>query len=278
MSATDVPGIVSVSGSTSATDQGDYWEVDINSNAAIMRVGNQATVENVLFNCEGSIAQLNTYNSGHGWTIRNVGWNGTFPDLEHSGNVALALSGSGTVDNVYLGDGGYGDWQDKHGGSRHYQPTAVFTTNDTPNGEITIRNAMINNWTDNACYCSGQNTSATFTFENCYAEGNDISVFRVADGTHRVTNCHTRNNTHRDVWVYTSGSQMIIGGGSQLQNNRAVEGPGSADVRDATVGSSANPQIPSSVPQSAREAATGQAGGGGGSDVFNQPVCMQDIV
>lgn len=255
MSAEQIPGVTSVTGSTEATDHGDYWEVDVYSDSIIF-VGSN-TFENVLINTNGNIAQVNA--TGHGWTVRNVGWNGLFPNKDLGTNVALAISGSGTAEHLYLGDGGLGDWKTKHQqGQMSQQPVGVFSTNDNPGGNITIRDVYLENWTDNAMYLEGQGTTANYTIERVYGTDNDISMIRPGKGNHVIRDCHGEGNTNRDLWNRVGSTVQV----ENCQFDTGIFGPANTDAA-TTTGAAANPQPPASVPTTAQEAVTGSGSGPG---------------
>lgn len=267
MSAENIPGVSRVNGSTTATDHGDYWEVDVHSTTIIF-IGS-GTFENVLINTNRNICQVNA--TGRGWTVRNVGWNGIFPDIESGAQTCIGISGDGLIENVYMGDGGPGNWRDKHpDGPRQYQSTGIFSTNQNVPGEVTIRDVYCGNWVDNGMYLENQGGRIDYTFERVYGHDNDISLIRPGQGNHVLRDCHGHSNTHRDVW-------NRVGTTITLEDCQFENVVGSYNATGTTqVGAGANPQRPESVPATAMEAATGESGAGPGpSGPFDEPVCVR---
>lgn len=265
-------------------------------------------VSNVLVRTNSNQFRLNLYGS-EDFTIQNFGVDGVYPEISGGagygysnegwgGPFQVGASGTGTFDTVYLGDGGTGDWRDKHqSGTQDAQPTGVFST-DSATGLLEFKNMYMAGWTDNTFYVEHQGATCDVLWENVYVENCDISAFRPGSGNVEVINCHATNNNHRDFWARTGNPTVLIDGchfdhpGAALyydtgditvQNSQiaSYNDRGGNVTRAGGNGQNPNPTVPDPTPTTAMEAATGSGGGDGngdGSQAFNDPVCVRDLV
>ena len=249
----------------------DYTEIQVYDDETRLWVSDGETVENVWVENNGNY--FNVQALAESWTIRNFALEGLQPD--HYGGAFSLAAENGTdclMENVYLGDGGAGDWRDKHQGDGRSQPTATFTFDDHT-GTITYRNIYAANWTDNTFYNGNQGgTSGTLVWENVYVEGGDISQFRIRNNDGYMYNCHATGNTHRAVWVRGSGGTMHVedseiehpdnaincDGTAELENTEYSNFTGSGSLVDnGGNGQNPDPSPPPTVPMTPEEAVFG---------------------
>lgn len=280
-----MPGVSQVRGDATAEDHGDYTEVTLHDHVVNIFLEDGATFENVLFRLNGNVPNFQCRQNN--WTIRNVGFDGIFPDTESVGTFFSAASGgNGLIENIYMGDGGAGNWPDKHGGGRDTQPTGIFTFNSPSGGEIVVRSLNAGPFTDNTFYCEHQGATIDMHFEDVYVHGGAISAFRVGNGSHTMTNCHTENMGYRmeyqdhggmrDIWLRTGnptmhvrdshlstdGAGIIADSGPVILEDTEWGGGGRGNIREESgTGRNPSPSPPDSVPADAMAAATGEGGG-----------------
>ena len=270
---------------TGAHDQihhNDYTEVQVYENNVNLWVDDYETIENVWVHTNGYY--FNVQALAEGWTIRNFALDGMLPN---GYGAAFSLAAENwsecLMENIYLGDGGAGDWREKHQwGTINDQPTATFTFS-SHTGTITYRNIYANNWTDNAFYNGNQGESAgTLVWENVFVENSDISAFRIRNNDGYMYNCHATGNTHRDAWIRGSGT-MYIDGSELDQPNNAItvqQSVSTAQVENTSYASTSgsgsvinnggndnnpNPSPPASVPMTPEEAVFADDDDGGES-------------
>ena len=280
---------LNISGSHNQIHHDDYTEVQVYENGVNLWVDDYETVENVWVHTNGYY--FNVQARAEGWTIRNFALDGLIPDGHGTAFSLAARNGTECLmEDVYLGDGGAGDWRDKHqNGSVNDQPTATFTFDDHT-GTITYRNIYANNWTDNAFYNGNMGTpQGTLVWENIFVENSDISAFRIRDNDGYMYNCHATGNTHRDAWIRGSGT-MQIDGSELAQPNNAItvqQSVSTAQVENTSYASTSgsgsvidnggnnnnpNPEPPASVPMTPEDAVLGDGDGGESGDPPEYPV------
>ena len=279
-----------IAGSASASE--DYDVITLSRNERrVIRVGDNETFENVIFDQTASGAAAVLVAHGTNWTVRNVGWRGpisgenrAFTCSDRGGNTSVA-------ENLYIGDGVVRD-----SASDRYDPSLGIWVDPRHSGHIDFRNIYIEGALDNAFYCSAPGytgAGGTVHIDNCYTKDNDISHYRISSSGDKVTNCvavNTSGYNGRGVWAWGpgpvelenchldagSGNYAIVAGSSNsggcdidctdVQYNTDFKG-GIRDGYGSTVtfngNSGTNPQdfVPEGVPTSPEEAASGTSSG-----------------
>ena len=169
-------------------DANEYETVTVESGeTARFTVGSGETLENLLIDVTADGADAQIVASGENWTVRNVGFRGR---LDIDGEVRewarLLVSGTGTVERVYLGDGSVGGVRATGG-----------TTEVAHSGHIDIIACHFAEWPDNAFYAahSAEPTGGggTVQFRDCYFRDNNVSHLRMAADGDRATGCVVHN-------------------------------------------------------------------------------------
>lgn len=266
-----------VSGTTYDVPSGERIRILVGEN----QYGDYGDLTNALIKAEGKQVEIVSF--GSGWEIRNVGIDGQ-TDGDHPVIDVKTDGGSGTVENVYLGDGG-GDGQ-----------VGLFVKKEHE-GTVTLKNIYVSGFPNNGIYAStpGQSDGGggTVQIENCYAENNNRANYRIgSDGsyvedsvavsTNAPNNADTVNM--RGVWVRrgncditntditTEGTEAIYatGGGTAVYENSdyEVDYPHDfkGDVETSNLGSDPTTSTPSGVPTSASQAANGGGSSSSSSD------------
>lgn len=221
------------------------------------------------------------------WTIRNVGFKGE--NTSGTGTATFGISdtgnGTSTVENVYLGDGASTGNTNPNG---HGQ-TAFWVAPDH-NGHIDFENVNIQNFSDNAIYGSapGNKGGGTIHIDSSFAANCYVSHFRLGTEGSKVTNSSVYVDTNegyvgRGIWAWAPGTVEVedcqiemngqntaIDAGANGNPTEVVvtdseydDGAGIAEHAGSTVklgdsvGTDPEPVIPSGVPTSPEEAASG---------------------
>ncbi|MFP9192178.1 hypothetical protein [Natronosalvus vescus] len=281
-----------IAGSASASE--DYDVITLSRNERrVVRVGDNETFENVIFDQTASGAAAVLVAHGTNWTVRNVGWRGpisgenrAFTCSDRGGNTSVA-------ENLYIGDGVVRD-----SASDRYDPSLGIWVSPKHSGHIDFRNIYIEGALDNAFYCSAPGytgAGGTVHIDNCYTKDNDISHYRISSSGDKVTNCvavNTSGYNGRGVWAWGPGPvelenchldagsrnyAIVAGSGNSggcdidctdVQYNTDFNG-GIRDGYGSTVSfngnSGTNPRdfVPEGVPTSPEEAAAGISSGSG---------------
>ncbi|OAQ54445.1 hypothetical protein HTG_02535 [Natrinema mahii] len=221
------------------------------------------------------------------WTIRNVGFKGENTSGTGSATFGISDTGNGTstVENVYLGDGASTGNTNPNG---HGQ-TAFWVAPDH-NGHIDFENVNIQNFSDNAIYGSapGNKGGGTIHIDSSFAANCYVSHFRLGTEGSKVTNSsvyvdESNGYVGRGIWAWAPGTVEVEGCQIEMNGqNTAIdagangnptevvvadseydEKAGVAEHAGSTVelgdGVGTDPEavIPSGVPTSPEEAASG---------------------
>lgn len=232
------------------------------------------TLSNILLDTRASGATYQINLRGN-FTMKNFGILGGY---SRAGKTQpFTISGNGTIDNVYLGDGGPGSGSGT---------TGIFGMRDH-SGTININNVNVQGFGDNGLYCSAPGNGSDhkapggqgrIRVTNSLSANNGISNFRLGTNGSYIENCVSIGGTHRGYWGYYHNTEIR---NSDIVNGRIVIGEKLyANGRKATVtasnsrfgnvtkasggnrliGSSQGAPkatIPKGVPTSAAEAASG---------------------
>ncbi|WP_049923638.1 hypothetical protein [Halopiger djelfimassiliensis] len=223
--------------------------------------------------------------SGSDWTIRNVGFKGE--NTSGTGSATFGIydtGGSSTVENVYLGDG-----SDSRNGSSSGHGQTAFWVNPDHSGHIDFRNVNIQNFADNAIYASAPGTGGGGTIHidrsfaaNCYVshfrlatEGSKVTnssvyiddegyqgrgIWAWAPGTIEVDNCQLEMNGQNvaiDAGANGSATEVVVTETDYDEQAGIQEHAGSTVQLGDSVGTDPEAFIPSGVPTSPEEAASG---------------------
>lgn len=167
---------------TAAAAPGDYETRTITGGLTRIDVHEEydGTLENVLFDQTESGAMAEIIANGGDFTIRNVAFVGPADATGSRKQIRPSVresGGTGTIENVYMGDGAALPGNDVMG----------IYVEDAHAGTLEIRNVNVGCFSDNGMYCSdpGYDHSALSPaygevhIENCYAHNNNISGFRI---------------------------------------------------------------------------------------------------
>ena len=274
--ATAAAGLTTV-GTVAAED----YEV-IEAAGQTITIEDGETFENVLVDLTTGASITIYARESTDWTIRNVGFEGRYGGDGFMLAVADAAGGESTVENVYLGDG-----TDMSGEGFVHGPGAIFL-GDEHGGHIDFRNVNVQQYTNNAFYCS--NGSGTVHIDGCYAVDNGVANYRVNSAGDRITDSVAYasgdvpdGNYHgRGVWAWSPGEIEVegcafdmagtmpdIAAGANHQASQVVvtdtDLPENADIDEAngsTVslesdGTDPSLEIPDGCPEDAETAALG---------------------
>jgi len=238
-------------------------------------LGDGDTLENTLIDITADGAGYRITARGDGWTIRNVGVRGYFDANVDDPIVAFCPNGgTGTIENVYLGDGGY----DAPAG-----PTTGVFVHAYHTGHIDIDRVNAQGWAGNGVYASAPGNHddhpspgghGTIHITNSYAADNPTANFRLGTDGSYCENCVSKGEG-RGYWGFYNTTKLIdcdihngiyASDGSwkypaevQLENTRfAGRTHTYADSASITGSSAGSPRdrMPSGVPTTAKEAAS----------------------
>lgn len=230
------------------------------------------TLSNILLDARasGSAWQINL--RGSGWKLENFGIMGQYGKARKVSPITF--SGTGRIDNVYIGDGGLG------------KSTGLFAMRDH-SGTATINNVNVQGFGDNGIYASAPGNGSDHKapggkgrvrITNSLSANNDISNFRLGTNGSYLENCVSIGGRHRGYWAYYNNTEMY---NTDIVNGRIVVGEklyaggrnATLTVSDSRFGNvtkatSANrligssqgtpkADVPKGVPTSAKEAASG---------------------
>ena len=171
-----------------ADAENDYETVTVSSGeTARFRVGSGETLENLLIDVTASGADAQIVASGTDWTVRNVGFRGRVDvDGEVREWARLWVSGTGTIERLYLGDGSVGGVRSTGGATRI-----------SHSGHVDFIACHFAEWPDNAFYASHSaeptGGGGTVHFQDCYFRDNNVSHLRIAADGDRATGCVVHN-------------------------------------------------------------------------------------
>ncbi|UPV73514.1 hypothetical protein M0R89_13300 [Halorussus limi] len=270
---------------TGVTDAAEYRTVTVSAGETrTFSVGSGQTFENVLIDMTADGASAKIYANGDGWTVRNVAFKGNHPGGHYLFTPAVSKGGTATVENLYMGDGqteGSGKGGIWVNGRDHY-------------GTLNFRNVNIQHFIDNGLYGTDPGYSyhgshgGVVNVYDSYFNSNNIANIRVGsiDGrTCYVENCVVKGGSTRGCGVGCSAP-----GAKNPRGVWAWWGP--VEVKDSDIGSSParveqdsragdptiiskntrwgsdadTSRVPSGVPMTAEEAASGTSSASGGSD------------
>ncbi|NHN58233.1 MULTISPECIES: hypothetical protein [Halorussus] len=264
---------------TGAADAAEYRTVTVSAgDTRTFSVGSGETLENLLIDMTAEGASAKIHANGDDWTVRNVAFKGEHPGGHYLFTPAVSEGGTATVENLYMGDGQTarsgkgGIWVNGHD---HY-------------GTLNFRNVHIAHFIDNGLYGTDPGYSyhgrhgGVVNVSDSFFDSNNISNIRVGsiDGrTCRVENCVVRTGTTRPCGVGCSSPGATNSRGvwawwgpvevkdSDIEGSRVVAdsraGEPSISSTNTRWGSDANTdRVPSGVPMTAEEAASGTASGG----------------
>lgn len=249
-------------------------------------VGDGESLENIIFDMStGETVTITA--KGTNWTIRNIGFDGE--DTSGVGNAVFGLAdsggGSSTFENIYMGDGAA---EGNEESSTGYGTTAVWV-DPSHTGHIEASNLYISAFPDNGFYAS-EDYTGTITVTDSYGHDNYVATWRGQDGV-TFWNCVAYNDSGygyngRCAWLWRgevtlNGCDFLEGsyagdcihagrddGSAMTLNIEDTEHTGISETGSVTVndqggnGSDPDLSVPTGVPTSAREAASG----GGVSD------------
>ena len=259
------------------TAQQDFRTIEVDA-GEVRRItlNDGETLENTLIDITADEAGYQIVAYGDGWTIRNVGVNGYFnADVDDPIVVQCPNGGTGTIENVYLGDGGYNAPAGK--------TTGVFV-HANHSGHIDIDRVNVQGWAGNGVYASAPGNhddhpapggGGTVVVTNSYGADNPTADFRLGTDGSYCQNCvtegagrgywgfyHTTELRNCDIHngVYASDGNWQAPAEVHLEDTRA-SGTMHTYASDAEiVGSSAGQprdRMPAGVPTTAAEAASG---------------------
>lgn len=280
--------VATVNAVSRGTDAAEYQTITIPAGTTkFIHVGDGETLENVLIDISAEGAKASIRTSGSGWTIRNVGFKGTYSGGGDSANWLLIPGvsdpdGVGVIENFYMGDG-------QVSGTRK---GGIWVNANMPHrGTIVFRNVHIANMVS-GLYASGpgyKGAGGNIRVEDSYVKSNYSSNIR--------TNGLKRTNVVKNTVVHIDGTQPACGpdtgsgGCSQPGSTNAraiwawygrchldncdIVGPiierdgGEVTMTNTRVGDDADTTPPAGVPMSAEEAASGTSGTDSSSDLSN---------
>jgi len=229
-------------------------------------LGDGERFENKLIDMTADGASAHITTSGSNWVVRNVGFKGTHPGGNYLMTPGVSdASGTGLVENVYMGDG-----QVARSGSG-----GIWVNANLPHrGTITFRNVHIAGMIDNGLYGSGpgaQGYGGNLDVESSYFKANTISNVRL-NGKKRpctVTNtvidasgnkpcghgCSSPGSTTtRAVWSWYGATHLR---NCDVVGSFATTKGGSVTKTNTRTGDAADLTPPKGVPMSAKAAASG---------------------
>ncbi|WP_135826145.1 FecR family protein [Halorussus ruber] len=247
-------------------------------------LGDGDTLENTLIDITADGAGYRISANGDGWAIRNVGVRGYFDANVDDPIVALCPNGgTGTIENVYLGDGGY----DAPAG----KTTGIFV-HAYHTGHIDIDRVNVQGWAGNGVYASGPGNhddhpnpggGGTIHVTNSFAADNPTGDFRLGTDGSYCKNCVSKG-AGRGYWGFYNTTKLVdcdIHNGIYASDG-AWESPAVVEVENTRYsdthtyvssaeisGSSAGAprdRMPSGVPTTAKEAASATSSTDDGSD------------
>jgi len=187
-----------------------------------LTVGSDETLENVLIDISADNADARIIANGQNWTIRNVGFKGSADRGSNSGGFPnlIAAQGTGTIEQVYLGDGVSGDLVRK----------GAIGVGANHSGHISLREVHMAEWTANAIYAAGMARSngggGTLSFDRCYFRDNNIAHLRIASDGTSVKNSVIHNTNNVYLHPFNNGvvnSRGIYTGYGDSSQSVAVE-------------------------------------------------------
>ncbi|NEU56949.1 hypothetical protein [Halorussus sp. MSC15.2] len=242
-------------------------------------LGDGDTLENTLIDISADGAGYRISANGDGWAIRNVGVRGYFDANVDDPIVVLCPNGgTGTIENVYLGDGGY----DAPAGLT----TGIFV-HAYHSGHIDIDRVNVQGWAGNGVYASGPGNhddhpnpggDGTVQITNSYAADNPTADFRLGTDGSYCKNC-VCEGSGRGYWGFYNTTKLIdcdvhngiyASDGAwespavvQLENTRFSGGThtyvDSADISGSSAGTPRD-RMPDGVPTTAEAAASATSG------------------
>ncbi len=233
------------------------------------------TGQDIIINAEGT-----------DWTIRNVGFDGKNTSGTGSATFGVADTGgaTSTIENIYLGDGS----DDRNGSPTGHGQTG-FWVNPDHSGHLDIENVNVQGFADNAIYASapGNGGGGTVHIDSSFAANCYVSHFRLATEGSKVANSSVyvddEDYAGRGIWAWApgtidvencqiemNGQHTAIDAGANgnettvtVRDTDYDEAAGIAEHAGSTVqledGVGTDPEavVPSGVPTTADEAASG---------------------
>ena len=149
-------------------------------------VGSGEILENLLIDITASRADVAIRASGDDWTIRNVGIRGQ--SERGRGGVQWAVlwvDGTGTIENVYLGDGCVSG----------VDRTGIAARADAHAGHFEVHNCYVAGWSDNGIYTShaANHAQGTVHLQDCYFRDNNVAHYRLACDGDSAVGCVAHN-------------------------------------------------------------------------------------
>ncbi|OLZ40409.1 hypothetical protein A6E15_05150 [Natrinema saccharevitans] len=259
--------VIEAQGQTITLDEGETWE---------NKLIDMTTGQDIVVTAHSS-----------DWTIRNVGFKGENTSGTGSATFGISDTGNGTstVENVYLGDGS----STGNGNPNGHGQTAFWVAPDH-NGHIDFENVNIQNFADNAIYGSapGNKGGGTIHIDSSFAANCYVSHFRLGTEGSKVTNSsvyvdESNGYVGRGIWAWAPGTvevegcqiemngqntaidagangnptEVVIADSEYDENAGVAEHAGSTVKLGDGVGTDPEAVIPSGVPTSPEEAASG---------------------
>ena len=258
--------VIPAEGQTITVEDGDTWE---------NKLIDLTTGQDIVINAQGT-----------DWTIRNIGFEGENTSGTGSATFGVADTGgnTSTIENVYLGDGS----DDRNASSSGHGQTA-FWVNPDHSGHIDFENVNVQGYADNAIYASapGNAGGGTVHIDSSFAANCYVSHFRLATEGSKVTNSTVYVDDDgyagRGIWAWAPGTVEIEGCQIQMNGRHTAidagangngttvavtdtdydeaggieEHAGSTVQLEDDVGTDPEPVVPSGVPTSAEDAASG---------------------
>ncbi|MFC4549533.1 MULTISPECIES: hypothetical protein [Halorussus] len=267
---------VAATGAATTANAASYETIKVPAGSSrTFEVGDGETFENKLIDISAEGASAYIQATSNNFTIRNVGFKGTHPGDEFPVMVSVPdASATGTVENLYLGDGSI---------EGSYSGGIFVQYSPEHNGTLRLKNVHIAHFSNNGLYGSapghrGQqgitHVEDSFFYSNNIANirlGNDTELNYVRNCTVKVdgttpacdANCSSPGAVrNRGVWAWTGRVELE---NCDIQGDLETMEGGEITQTSTKVGSSADTTPPAGTPMSAEEAASGGGSGSGGS-------------
>lgn len=272
---------------TITVDAGDTYSVSLSDGE---------TWENYLIDISASGASYDVHASANDFTIRNIGFKGHIDDS--SGNQdpfrvrVPDPSATATIENICFDVTCESTERDP---GEYHGATGIYHWRDHA-GHVDYKNLYFQNFPDNGVYASSPGHDApdaeggTISITNAYCKDVNTSCYRLGTSGSSLTNVVGVGNTHRGIWVFYEhptvedsdmvdcGSDVALGSSDYekswdaevtMNNCRWVtetaHGNASTSNIHGTPQGSPQDYVPSGVPTTAEDAASG---GGGGTATF----------
>lgn len=209
-------GLAAIGATTAASDD-DYEVVTVGAGETYrVSLGDDETFENVLIDISAKGAGYEIVADGDNWEIRNVGIRGEWDHIPNNQPFRVAVpseDATGVIDTVYLGDG----VNDISGWRPSDNPSGIWTYWYHA-GEIDVYRVNIQEFPDNALYCSQAGNSndhpnpgsnGIVRVHDSYMANNKTSNLRLGTDGSYAENCVLWNNYHKGHWQFYNSGELI---------------------------------------------------------------------